>query len=100
MSIQRWHIDKCEDSVYPVKTQAGNWMKTVDVLAALAAKEREIERLKAQVERLKAPVSDEEWLNFWLPIARINVDRTSMTRKEVSNLIAARAAEKGPRNER
>ena len=41
MSIQQWHIDKCEDSVYPVKTPAGNWMRTVDVIAALAAKERE-----------------------------------------------------------
>lgn len=52
MSIQQWHIDKCEDSVYPVKTPAGNWMRTVDVIAALAAKEREIEDWRGWQKKL------------------------------------------------
>jgi chromosome segregation ATPase len=70
------------------------WVKYGDHLAELAAKEREIERLKAQVERLRAPLSKSE-------AAELNNAGNAMNKlsepyhKCVNRIIASRAAEKG-----
>jgi len=54
-----------------------------------AAKEREIERLTAQVERLSAPVSDKDAMQL------VNWAGLYGLAKVLNNWIAARAAEKG-----
>jgi hypothetical protein len=77
------------------------WILKADHVAELAAKEREIERLKAQVERLQ---TRESVRKLALEIACSGESGTTagcmIEATHRLTLIASRAAEKGPRNER
>ena len=57
--------------------------------AALAAKERELAALRAKVERLEAPVSDEEWLDN--SVCESHDYRNRADRSQVDALLAARS---------
>jgi hypothetical protein len=71
MSIPRWNIrvEFCGctpgATCYEITDDNGRWVKHTDHVAELAAKEREIERLTAQVERLSRPFSEAEVKEKW-----------------------------------
>jgi len=77
------------------KAKAEEWMKTPE--QRIASLEAERDALKAQMERLSAPVSDEEWASWTINLVP---EPKSLYRCEIDGILAARAAEKGPRNER
>ena len=61
----------------------GLWVKHADHLAA-------VEKLEAENARLRAPVSDEEWMNL---CAGDLADMDWICRRDLDRFIAARAAE-------
>jgi hypothetical protein len=78
------------DHAFPTKDRLGELFDT-DHAAALAKAEAENAQLREQIERLKAPVSDEEWSSVLDNLGPHGLAR----RKGIDDLIAARAAKEG-----
>ena len=87
--IRRWHIDADDDAIYETVSPTGEWVRYSDHAAEVARLEAELATAKAAVERLSAPVSDDEE-HLWAQEINEGTGEWTFSKGSIYQLLVAR----------